>query len=421
MKLLIRSVTLVDPSSAKNGQVQDVLIEKGRISQIGKLKDVSADTIWEAAGACLSPGWMDMNVNFCDPGFENKEDLQSGMNAAAAGGFTAVALMPNTQPVIQSKTGVEYIRQKAQGHAVNVHPIAALSLEREGKDMAELYDMQQSGAIAFSDGSRPIADAGFLSRALLYAKGIGAKIIQYADEASISGKGKMNEGPTSTILGVKGIPALAEELMIARDIYLAAYNDAEIHFTTVSTAGSVALIRDAKKKGIKVTADVSAHHLVLDETALEGFDSLYKVKPPLRTKEDIKALKQGLKDGTIDAICSQHAPEDIEHKQVELEIAAYGMIGLQTAFSLANAAVGKELGVAGLVEKLAINPRRILGLPVPEIKEGAEANLTFFHPEQSWIFEENSIRSKSKNSPFIGQQLKGKALGIINKGKIIQA
>lgn len=421
MNILIRSAVIIDPSSPHHGMKQDILIEKGIIKIIGNVALAQADEVIDANGASVSPGWLDMNVNFCDPGFETKEDIQSGIAAAAAGGFTAVALMPNTQPPLHAKTEIEYIKNKARGKVVEVHPIGCLSVNREGKDIAELYDMQNSGAVAFSDGTRAVADAGLLSRALLYAKGVGARIIQYADDAAISGKGKMNEGPTSTILGIKGIPALAEELMIARDIYLAEYNDAAIHFTTVSTAGSVALIRAAKKKGLKVTADVSAYHLSLDETVLEEFDSHYKVKPPLRSKEDIKALKQGLKDGTIDAICSQHTPEDLEHKQVEFEIAAYGMIGLQTAFAVANKAIGKDLDTTELVEKLAINPRKILGLVVPQIKEGAQANLTLFDTDKEWTLEAKAILSKSKNSPFIGKKLKGKVIAVINNNQIQKA
>lgn len=421
MNILIRSAVIVDPSSPHHGTKQDILIEKGIIKIIGNVAQAQADEVIDVNGASVSPGWLDMNVNFCDPGFETKEDIHSGTAAAAAGGFTAVALMPNTVPPLHAKTEIEYVKNQARGKVVDVHPIGCLSTHREGKDIAELYDMQNSGAVAFSDGTRAVADPGLLSRALLYAKGINARIIQYADDAAISGKGKMNEGPTSTILGIKGIPALAEELMIARDIYLAEYNDAAIHFTTVSTAGSVALIRAAKKKGLKVTADVSAYHLTLDETVLEDFDSHYKVKPPLRTKEDIKALKQGLKDGTIDAICSQHTPEDLEHKQVEFEIAAYGMIGLQTAFALANKAVGKELTTTGLVEKLAINPRKILGVEVPQIKEGAKANLTLFDTEKEWTLEAKAILSKSKNSPFIGKKLKGKVIAVINNNQIQKA
>ncbi len=420
MTILIRDAAIIDPTSSANEKRQDILIVDGKITRIGKVTDATADTVIEGPGLCVSVGWMDMHANFCDPGFETKEDLHTGMAAAAAGGFTAVAVMPNTHPVIHSKSEVEYITQKTKANIVDVYPIGCVSHNREGTDMAELYDMQQSGAVAFSDGTRPVADAGLLSRALLYAKGINAQIIQYADDATISGKGKMNEGITSTLLGLKGIPALAEELMIARDIYLAEYNDASLHFTTVSTAGSVELIRAAKKKGLKITADVSAHHLVLDETALEDFDTHYKVKPPLRTTADIAALKKGLQDGTIDAICSQHTPEDTEHKQVEFEIAGYGMLGLQTAFALANQAVGKELGLPQLIEKLAINPRKILGLPIPELKEGAFANLTVFAPEKTWTLEVKNICSKSKNTPFIVQTLQGKVVAVINNGSVVQ-
>lgn len=418
MKLLLKSVKIVDPGSKYNGKVLDIHIQDRLIIKIGKNLVVSGTKVLDFKNACVSPGWFDLNVNFTDPGLETKEDILSGVKAAMKGGITGLALMPNTQPPVHSKSEVEYIVNKSKELPVAVFPVGALSRNREGKDIAEMYDMQLSGAVAFSDGNRSVGDAGLMSRALLYAKGLNALLISYAEDASIAPKGKMNEGEMSTLLGIKGIPALAEELMISRDIFLSEYTDAAVHFTSVSTARSAELIRAAKKKGLKVTADVSVNNLFFDESVLSDFDSHYKVKPPLRTKEDVKALKSALKDGTIDAICSQHTPEDIEHKNVEFEIAGYGMIGLQTFFSLSWMSLSRSMELDQLIDKIAIAPRRILGLPVPEIKEGGVADITLFDPAMEWELKEKDIESKSKNTPLTGKMLTGKAIAIINRGKL---
>ncbi len=310
MNLLIKSAAIVDPNSPFNQQVADILIKNGTITEIAK--SIKADVeIFDAAGKQVSPGFFDLNCNIGELGLETKEDLQTGTKAAAAGGFTGIALMPNTQPPVHSKAEVEYLHNRAKNNLVDVYPLGAISHKREGKDLAEMYDMYLSGAKAFTDGNRPVQDAGLMERALLYTKGFEATVFSYPEDTAIAGKAKVNEGEMSTLLGMKGIPSLAEELMIARDLYLAEYTGSKIHFSTISTARSVELIRDARKKGLKVTCDVAAHHLVLTDNALEGFDSLYKVKPPLRTHDDVKALIKGLKDNTIDAIVSQHTPHSL--------------------------------------------------------------------------------------------------------------
>ncbi len=414
MKLLLKSVKVVDPNSPHHGKQVDILVQNGTIAKIGKSIKEEGIRKLEWKGAHVSPGWLDLNVNFCDPGHEPKEDLKSGADAAAAGGFTAVALMPNTQPPLHSKSEIEYIRNKAQAYLVDVWPLGTISRDKEGKDLSEMYDMKSSGAVAFTDGTQAVQDAGLMSRALLYAKGIGSLVMNTGDDRSISQKGKMNEGEMSTLLGVKGIPALAEELMIARDIYLAEYNDARIHFSNISSARSVDLIRAAKRKGLKITCDVSVNNLYFDESALHDFDSNFKLRPPLRTSQDIKSLKNGLKDGTIDAICSQHTPEDKEHKEVEFEIAAYGSIGLQTAFALACMSLQKSMEIESIISCLSQKPRAILGLEPVSIREGAKANLTVFDPEKEWSLAASDILSKSKNTPLIGARLNGKALAVIN-------
>jgi dihydroorotase len=309
---------------------------------------------------------------------------------------------------------VLYLINKSKGNLIDVFPLGSVSKKREGKELAEMYDMQLAGAVAFTDGDHPINDAGLMSRALLYSKGFDGLIMSYAEDKDIAASGKMNEGVTSTLLGLKGNPALAEELMIIRDLYLAEYNDARIHFSTISTARSVDLIRQAKKKGMKVTCDVAVHHLIFTDDILSGFDSNYKVKPPLRGIADVQALLAGLKDGTIDALVSQHTPHEVEFKNVEFEIAYNGITGLQTILSLAlKAGLSPEL----IVEKMAVNPRRILNLPVPEINPGNKANLVMFNTQAEWVFSPEVNYSKSSNSPLLGQTLKGKVNLVSNNNK----
>lgn len=414
MKLLLKSLKIVDPASKYHEKTVDIFIQDDKIVKIGKNLTVSGAKVIDNIGACVSPGWFDIHVNFCDPGFETKEDLHSGARAAASGGFTGVAVMPNTQPSFHSKSEIEYICNQSKGLLVDVMPVGTVSHERAGKDLSEMYDMKLAGAVAFSDGNIPVRDAGLMSRALLYAKGIEVLVISFAEDPSIAQKGKMNEGEISTLLGVKGIPALAEELMVMRDIYLSEYHNTRIHFSCVSTSRSVELIRAAKKRGVAVTADVSINNLYFDDGKLVEFDSNYKVKPPLRTMQDIKALKAGLKDGTIDAICSQHTPEDLEHKNVEFEIASYGMIGLQTCFSLAIMSLSKMMSIESIIEKITSGPRNVLGLSMPVISEGEKANITIFDPEKTWTLKEERICSKSKNTPLLETPLVGKVLAVYN-------
>ncbi|MDB5119677.1 MAG: dihydroorotase [Sphingobacteriales bacterium] len=412
---LLKSVTIINPLSAFHQQTADVLIIDGLIAGIDThINDKKDIEVVDGKGQYLSPGFFDLNVNFGEPGFEVKEDIETGCEAASAGGFTELAIMPNTQPAIHSKAEVSFIVNQSRGNLVNVFPLGCISQQREGKELAEMFDMQRSGAIAFSDGNKAVADAGLMSRALLYAKGFDALIYSYPEDAKIAAKGKMNEGTMSTYLGMKGNPSIAEELMVVRDLYLAEYNDAKIHFTTISTSRSVDLIRKAKAKGIKVTCDVAIHHLLLSDDVLVGFDSNYKVKPPLRTLEDVSALLEGLKDGTIDAIVSQHTPHEIEFKDVEFEIAAYGIIGLQTVLPLA---LKVGLTPEQIVEKLAINPRNILGLNSPKFEVGEKANLILIDTEANWTYNQESNRSKSSNSPFLNQELKGKVTFICNNNQ----
>lgn len=413
MNLLIKSATIVDPNSPFDQKVADILIQNGTITKIAS-NITSDETVFDAQGKHVSPGFFDLNCNIGELGFETKETLETGTRAAAAGGFTGVALMPNTQPPVHSKAEVEYLCNRAKNTLVDVYPLGTISHKREGKDMSEMYDMYLSGAKAFTDGNRPVQDAGLMERALLYTKGFDALVFSYPEDTAIAGKAKVNEGEVSTMLGMKGIPSLAEELMIARDLYLAEYTDSRIHFSTISTSRSVDLIREAKAKGVQVTCDVAAHHLVLTDEELKGFDSQYKVKPPLRIQSDVDALIAGLKDGTIDAIVSQHTPHEIEFKDVEFEVAEFGIVGLQTAFSLALKA---GLDINTIINKISVNPRKILGVEATNLAEGKKANLVVFDMGEEWDYTKETNQSKSSNSPFIGQKLKGKVLLTYNNGQ----
>ena len=420
MDVLVRSAKVVAAGHPLNGKTVDIHISDGVIKAIrAGIKPGPQTKIFEAKNLHVSAGWFDMQVNFRDPGFEYKEDLISGTTAAAHAGITGVALMPTTNPPLHSKAEVEYVRNKTEKTLTEVHPVGALSRKLEGKDLSEMYDMHLSGAVAFSDDKHAVADAGLLTRALLYAKNFKGLIITYCDDHSLSLDGKMNEGPASTSLGLKGIPALAEEVMVARNIFLAEYTGAALHVSSISTRGSVELIREAKKKKLKVTAGVNAHHLALDDSHLAGFDTNYKVNPPLRSKADVSALKAALSDGTIDTIASDHLPEDTETKVIEFDHAAFGMTGLETFFALANMNRG-NMKLDQLIAKISANPRRILGLPQPKLKAGESANLTFFDPDMSWTLSEKDLHSRSKNTPFVGAKMKGKALAVFNRGMFLE-
>ena len=409
MQLLIHNTTIADPLSPHNGQTLDILLENGQIKAIGKAIAAPNAEVVDGTGTYTSPGFMDMRANFADPGYEHREDIPSGCRAAAAGGFTGVALLPATSPAVHSKSEVEYVINKAKGQVTQVYPLGCITQKREGKEMAELYDMHTAGAVAFTDGNQAIGDSGLMHRAMLYAKGFNGLLCVHAQDAGLSVGGQMNEGEMAVHLGMKGIPHLAEELVVKRDIELARYNNAKIHFSHLSTAQGVELVRQAKKEGLQVTADVAIAHLIWDDTVLEDYDTNYKITPPLRTAADREALINGLKDGTIDAICTDHNPQDPEAKVVEYEYAANGMIGLQTFLPL----------ILGLKDKLIMdvwvnavshNPRKILGLEVVAIQEGSTANITVYNTTTQWQYNKAANYSKAANSPLLGQTLTGKII-----------
>ncbi len=409
---LIKNATIIDPNASQNGNSVDILVKEGRIAEIDKnIKDNSV-TLISAPNLQVSPGWLDIGAQVGEPGFEHREDLQSVTAAAASGGFTALACFPNTDPAIHSKSEVSFLKNNAQ--LVDFHPIGALSRDCAGENLAEVYDMAASGAVAFSDGAKSIASAGLMKRGLEYLKGIDGLIINHPNDYSLSKGGQLHEGEVSTKLGMKGIPALAEILMLKRDLDLLQYTNSRLHVHNVSTAASVQLIKKAKAQGLKVTASVSIMHLIFDHTAVENFDPHYKLSPPLREKTDVKALLKGIKDGVIDVINSNHTPLEIEAKKLEYSYADEGIIGLETVFPLLNTYCNKQLTTEAMVNLLAIQPRVILNLPIPTITKGAQANLTLFQSEEAWTLTKKAIRSKSKNTPFIGQEFTGKVLGIIN-------
>jgi dihydroorotase len=415
MKVLIKNATVFSPSSPFHGKNKSIFIDNGIILKIGDDLDVEADEIIDQKNLCVSIGWMDCFANFCDPGEEYKETIESGSNAAAAGGFTEVMLIPNTHPVVSNKSQVEYIIQKSKSLPVAIHPIGAITKNAEGKELSEMFDMFNFGAIAFSDGINPVQSSGIMQKALEYILAIDGTIIQMPDDKSIGAHGLINEGEISLRLGLQGKPALSEELMVARDIELVRYINSKIHFTGISTEKSLELIAAAKKEKLRVSCSVSPYHLFFCDEDLDDYDTNLKVNPPLRTRKDRDALRNGIKNGVIDFIASHHQPQDWDHKVCEFQQARNGMETLESVFGAAQiCGVATETFIKMQTE----NIRKVFNLPAPLIHEGEKANLTLFLADEEYIFEEDDIFSKSKNNAFIDKKLKGKVIGIINKEKL---
>ncbi len=414
MKFLLKNVSPIGTPGAPQKDVANLLIKDSKIAYLGT-ESPEADFSIDCGGCYVSPGWFDMRVYTGEPGFEHREDLVSTCRAAAAGGFTGVLALPNTQPVVQTKESVSYLYRASASYPTRIHPMAAVTHNTKGEQLTEMLDLYYAGALAFTDGIKPIWQADIVLKTLLYLQKIDALLINRPEDASLSRFGVMHEGLYSTMTGMKGMPSLSEEMMVARDLRLLEYTGGKLHFATVSTATAVQLIREAKQKGLQVSCDVAAHQLAFDDSALLSFDTNYKVNPPFRNQADIEALKAGLADGTIDAIVSDHQPHDPEGKDLEFDLAEFGIIGLQTAFSVALTYSG--LPIESLVEKLSVVPRRLLGLPELRIAEGADANITLFRTDGSWLFNADTNQSRSVNSPFMGQQLKGKVMGVFNEGK----
>jgi dihydroorotase len=415
MKVLIKNTTVIAPSASFHGKTHDILIENGLISKIGNDLSTEGCEVVDISGLHISSGWMDCFANFCDPGHEYKETIETGVNAAAAGGFTDVMVIPNTNPAVYNKSQVEYLIQRSKPLPVNLLPIGAITQKTEGKDLAEMYDMFHAGAIAFSDGTSPLQSSGIMQKALEYVMAVGATIIQLPDDKSIGTHGLINEGSVSVRMGLQGKPALSEELMVSRDIELVRYTGSAVHLTGISTRKSLELIAVAKQEGLSVTCSVTPYHLYFSQDDLLNYETNLKVNPPLRTREDRDALRKGVESGIIDFIASHHQPQDWDHKICEFEYAKNGMEGLESVFGAAGiCGISPEKFVAMQTE----NIRKIFKLPPTELKEGSNACLTLFLPEEEYVFNEKSIRSKSRNNAFTGKKLKGKVIGIFNKDQL---
>lgn len=421
--LLLKNVRLVDENH-ESSDTTDIRIKNGIIAEIEpSLTATQDEEVHDMTGAYVSGGWMDMHVHLREPGFEHKETIKSGCEAAAFGGFTAVACMPNTNPSIHTRDVVEYIIKKASDLPVDVYPIACVSKERKGQSMTEMADLKEGGAVAFSDDGDPVFDAKLMRIALEYASMLDMPIINHEEDLALSRPGHMHEGRVSTRLGLAGTPSIAEEVMIARDILLAELTGGHVHVAHISTRNGVDLVRQAKAKGIKVTTEVCPHHFDLTEDEIErrNFDTNCKMHPPLRTADDVKAMIEGLKDGTIDAICTDHAPHSVDEKEVEFIYAPNGILGLETAFSVSVRCLldSGALKLTELIDKLVVKPREILRLDIPRVEVGAAANLSIFNTDARWEFTSKDIKSKSVNTPYVGSMMHGKALAVYNKGKFV--
>lgn len=416
MNLLLKSATIIDNSSPFHLQIKDILIENGTITKIGeKLKNPKNYKELKFDNLHISQGWFDSSVCFGEPGYEERETIENGLKTASKSGFTAVAVNPNTFPATDNKSAIQFLKNKANGSATTLYPIGNLTKGGKSEDIAELYDMQNAGAIAFGDYNKAVSNANLLKIGLQYAQNFDALLLSFPQDNSIAGIGLVNEEINSTKLGLKGIPALSEELQIVRDLFLLEYTGGKLHIPTISTAKSVELIKEAKKKKLNVTCSVSAHHLMLTDDELKDFNANTKVLPPLRTSKDLKALIKGLKEGVIDMVTSDHNPIDVEHKKVEYNNAKFGTIGLESLFGALNKTIGLETLIASLTTK----PRERFHIPTYPIAEGKQANITLFNPDFDYIFSEINILSSSKNAIFLHKNLNGKVYGVISNNKII--
>ncbi|WP_291941822.1 dihydroorotase [Chitinophaga sp.] len=415
--MLLKNVRILAPSSPFHGQQKDISIQNGIIHQVADHLEDNHATVISGENLHVSAGWMDIFSHFSDPGQEYKEDLYTGVKAAARGGYTTVMVVPNTQPALHTKAQIEYVISKTRHSAVNVLPIGAATKNLEGTGLAEMYEMREAGAVAFSDGWKPLQSPGLLLKALQYIKAFDGTLIQLPDDHSVSAHGLMNEGIYSTQLGMPGKPALAEELIVQRDIELAKYTDSHLHITGITTRKSVEMIAAAKAQGIKVTCSVTPYHLSLTDASLVNYDTNLKVNPPLRGADDVKALQDAVKNGIIDCFATHHLPQDWDAKVVEFEYAKNGMIGLESSFGVIRKHL-PEVPLEHLISMLTDKPRKIFGLQQPTLQEGAVANLTVFNPDEEWIFTEADIASRSRNSAYIGAALKGRAVAVVNNGQV---
>ncbi len=415
MKILIQSATILNAASPFHKKKKNVLITNGKIAEIGD-KRFSADKTIDGAGMILSTGWFDLGAFVGDPGYEHREDIESIMKTAAAGGFTGLALLPNTHPAVQTKNEISYLTNGNDSRLVQLHALAAITRNNKGEEMTEMIDLHEAGAVGFTDGLKPVWHTDIFHKTLQYLQKFDGLLIDHPEDTWMNFAGQMHEGVNSTMLGLKGMPAIAEELPLTRNIELLQYAGGKAHFARLSSAKSIELVRAAKKRGLSVTCDITAYQALLDDTSLKDFDTNYKVNPPLREKADRDALIKGLKDGTIDVICSGHVPHDEESKKLEFDLADFGMTNLQT-FAANLASLSALVPMEDLIEKATSAPRSLLGLDVPVIDVDQKANLTLFDPAAEWTLDESTNLSKARNSPWFGSKIRGKAVAVFNNSR----
>ncbi len=415
MKILIQSAKIICKGSPFHLKTRNVLINNGRITEIGD-KNYSADKVIEADGMILSPGWFDLGAVVGDPGHEHREDLNSLAKSGAAGGFTEVAILPNTQPCIQTKNEISYITQGNENRLVQIHAMAAVTRNCKGEELTEMIDLNEAGAVAFTDGLKPIWHTDLFLKSLQYLQKFKGVLIDHPEDIWLNLFGQMHEGPNSTMLGLKGMPRIAEEVALRKNLELLDYAGGRLHFARISTAKATEIVRAAKKKGMNVSCDITGYQALLDDSLLSDFDTNYKVNPPLREKADQEALIKALKDGTIDILVSGHLPQDDESKFLEFDQAEFGIINLQT-FASQIASLSKLIEMEDLIEKITNAPRRLLNRPEVKIDIDEKANLTLFDPNANWEYNATTNLSKSKNSPWLGKKLQGKAMAVFNNGR----
>jgi dihydroorotase len=421
--LAILGGRVIDPETRLD-RIADIFVQDGLIRKISSGKTttkIGAKEVIDAKGKIVVPGLIDMHAHLREPGREDEETIYSGSCSAVAGGFTSVCCMPNTEPPIDNQEAVKFVYAKAKEAKCKVFCVGAVTKAQKGEELTEIFDLVQAGVVAISDDGKPVSNSQMMRNALEYCKMFNLPVISHCDDLNLSSGGVMHEGFVSTALGMNGIPSIAEEVMVARDLKLAEFTGGKVHIAHVSTCGSVDLIREAKRRGIKVTCEATPHHFALTDEAVKTFDTNAKVNPPLRTKKDVEAIKKGLLDGTIDSIATDHAPHSVEEKEVEFDFAPFGMVGLETALGLVvTEMVNKKiLTWAQAIAKLTINPSRILNLKAGRIKRDFPADLTIIDPKASWVVNPKDFKSKSKNSPFVGKKLWGKVCHTIVDGKVV--